>query len=62
MTDLDLVKQRGAALGFTVNIAGDEEWCSLSHPETPELFAGPVSECAAFLTGWLLARGGRTTK
>ena len=58
---LELVKQRGTDLGFTVNVASDGEWCSLTHPETPEMYAGPVSECFAFLTGWLLARGGRTT-
>lgn len=61
MATIDDVQRRGTKLGFTVNVAVDSEWCSLSHPDTPELYAGTVDECFAFVTGWLLARGGRTT-
>ena len=60
MTIIELVQHRGAELGFTVNVASDGEYCSLTHPDTPEMYAGTPDECFAFLSGWLLARGGRT--
>lgn len=57
---IEWLRERGTALGCTVKVATDGEWASVTHPDTPEMYAGTIAECYAFVTGWLLARGGRT--